>query len=81
MMVSSAMAGLARLAVPDDQFALAPSDGRHRIDALDPGVERLGNRLSGDDPGRLDLDEFSLLRLDGTLAVDGVPERIHHPSE
>ncbi len=30
--------GLTGLTVPDDQFALAPSDRDHRIDRLDPGL-------------------------------------------
>ena len=37
--------GLAGLAVADDQLALAAADGRHGVDGLDAGLQRLLHRL------------------------------------
>ena len=47
--------GLARLAVADDQLALAAADRDHRIDGLDARLQRLVDRLSGHDARRLDV--------------------------
>ena len=43
---------LARLTVPDDQLPLATANRGHRVDRLDPGLERLFHWLAVDDAGR-----------------------------
>jgi hypothetical protein len=43
--------GLARLAVADDQLALAAADRRHGVDGLDAGLQRLAHRLAPTMPG------------------------------
>src|SRR5205814_4742790 len=72
---------LARLAVADDQLALAPADGRHGVDRLDAGLQRLGHRLAGDDAGRLHLEAAALVRRDGPAAVDGFAEGVDDAAE
>ena len=48
--------GLARLAVADDQLALAAADRHHRVDRLEAGLQRLLDRLPIDDARRDALD-------------------------
>ena len=69
--------GLAGLAVPDDELALAAPDGDHAVDALQARLERLAHRLPRQDARRLELDAPPVRRLDGALAVDRLPERVH----
>ena len=73
--------GLARLAVADDQLALAAADRDHRVDRLQAGQHRLGHRLALDDAGRLVLGRARLGRLDLALAVERVAERVDDPAE
>ena len=54
--------GLARLAVADDQLALAPADRGHGVDGLDPRLEGLLHRLAGHDARRLHLEAAGLGR-------------------
>ena len=68
--------GLARGAVADDQLPLTTSDRDHRVDGLQPRLERLLHGLALDDAWRLELDRTALLRLDRTLAVERIPERV-----
>ncbi len=73
--------GLARLAVADDELALAAADRDHRVDGLEAGLERLGDRLASHDARGLDLDAPGDVRLDGALAVHGLAERVDHASD
>src|ERR1700726_2662449 len=73
--------GLAGLAIADDQFALAAADRDQRIDRLEAGRHRLVDRFARGDAGRLDVDTAALRRLDRTLAVDRIAERIDHAAE
>src|ERR1700677_1409621 len=68
--------GLAGLAIADDQFALAAADRDQVIDRLEAGRHRLVDRFARNDAGRLDVDPLALGRLDRTLAVDRIAERI-----
>ncbi len=68
--------GLARLAVADDQLALAAADRHHRVDRLEAGLHRLLDRAAVDDAGREALDLAELLRGDRALAVDRLAERV-----
>ncbi len=73
--------GLAGLAVADDQLPLAATDGDHRVDGGDAGLHRLMHRLALDDARRHRLDQASLAGFDISLAVDGLAQGIHHPTE
>src|SRR5690606_4250275 len=68
---------LARAAVADDQLALAAPDRDHRVDRLDPRLERLLHRLTQHDAGRDDVDEATALdRLDRALPVERIAQRV-----
>src|SRR5207248_7584774 len=72
---------LSSRAVTDDQLALAAADVRHRVDRLDPGLQRLLHGLALDDAGRLELERAALVALDRALAVERVAERIDDAAE
>ena len=72
---------LARLAVADDQLALAAADRHHAVDRLEAGLQRLLHRLPIDDAGREALDRQELLRQDRALAVDRLAERVDDAAE
>jgi len=48
---------------------LSPANGDHRVDRLDPGLERFIHRLPVHDAGGLPVYEHRRARLDGPLAV------------
>src|SRR5277367_6029733 len=73
--------GLAGLAVADDQLALTAPNHEHRVDRLDAGLQRLLDGLAADDAGRLDFDAAGLSRLDRTLVVDRLTERVDDAAE
>jgi hypothetical protein len=73
--------GLARRAVADDQLALPAADVRHRVDRLDPGLERFLHGLSVDDARRLELERPALVRLDRRAAVERIAERVDEPAD
>ncbi len=73
--------GLAGLAVADDQLALAAADRDHRVDRLEPGLHRLGDALSLDDAGGLELGRAVLGRVDVALVVERAAERIDQAAE
>jgi hypothetical protein len=56
--------------------AMAATDGNHRVDGLEAGLQRLLDGLAADDARCFHLDAPAVLRLDGTLSVDGLPERV-----
>ena len=69
--------GLAGLAVADDQLALAAADRDHRVDGLEAGLERLGDRLAEDDAGRLALQRHpDGLALHGAESVERRADRV-----
>ena len=69
--------GLAGAAVPDDQLALAPPDRDHRVDRLDPGLERLLHRLAADDSRRHHVHLAARARLDGPQPIDRPAQGVH----
>ena len=73
--------GLAGLAVADDQLPLAPADGGHGVDGLDPGLQRLVHRLAAHDAGRLDLHATAADVGERALAVDRVAEGVDDAAE
>ena len=66
---------LARLAVADDELALTAADRDHRVDGLQAGLQRLGDRLTLHDARGLELGRAQLARLDVALAVQRLAER------
>ena len=67
---------LARLAVADDELALAAADRDHGVDRLQARLHRLAHGLPVDDAGRDALERVELLRRDRALAVDRPAERV-----
>src|SRR5581483_10382612 len=70
--------GLAGLPVADDQLALAAADRNHRVDRLDPGLQRLADGLPLHDAGRADFDPAPLIRLNRPLSIERRADRIDH---
>ncbi len=81
MIASSPMVVLPVFAVADDQFALAAADGRHGIDGLDAGRQRLGHRFALRHAGSHELDRAPLIANDRPLAVERIAERIDHAAD
>src|SRR6185503_4187610 len=73
--------GLPGLAVAQDQLALAAADGDHGVDRLPSGLQRLLDGLALDDVHAAAFDVAELLRGDRALAVERLPERVHHAAE
>ena len=65
---------LARLAVADNELALAAADRHHRVDGLEAGLDRLVDRLALDDARGDALDRVRLVAVDRALAVDRITE-------
>ena len=55
--------------------------GRHRVDRLEAGLQRLLHGLPLDDAGRLELERAALRRLDRAEPVERVPERVDDAAE
>ena len=63
-------------------FALATADRDHRVDRLDAGEHRLGDRLTLDDARSLELGRDGVSDVStGPLPVERVAERIDDPAE
>jgi hypothetical protein len=78
---SIAIAVLPGLAVADDQFALAASDRRHRVDRLDAGLQRLVHRLAVGTPVAMISTGPLLGGLNGAFAVERIAQRIEHAAD
>ena len=72
---------LARLAVADDQLALAAADRDQRVDRLDAGLDRRVDRLADDDARGDALDGPPRGRCDRALVVERAAERVDHPTD
>ena len=73
--------GLAGLAVADDQLALAAADRHHRVDRLQPGLQRLLHGWRSTTPGaRRSIGENCLLAI-GPLPSIGCAERVDDAAE
>jgi hypothetical protein len=73
--------GLARLAVADDQLALAAADRDQRVDRLDAGLDRRVDRLADDDAGGDAFDGAAGGRGDRPLVVERPAERVDDAAE
>src|SRR4029078_1927490 len=71
----------ARLAVADDQLALAAADRDERVDGLDNGLARRVDRLADDDARGDALDRAGLGRVDRALVVERAAERVDDPAQ
>ena len=72
---------LAGLAVADDQLALSASDGSHRVDCLDAGLQGLIHRLALGHAVCDHLDGASLGGGHRAGAVQGVSQRVDYPAQ
>src|SRR5712692_8059196 len=72
--------GLARAAVADDQLALAAPDRDHRVDGLEPGLERFLHRAAVHDARGVTLDRPKLVGADRALGVHRLAERVDDPT-
>src|SRR5207245_374374 len=70
--------GLPGLAVSNDQLALATSDGNHRVNSLDAGLQRLANGLAVEYARCYALQRIALPRRDRALPVHRLAQRIDH---
>src|SRR5438552_15429605 len=70
--------GLSGLAVAYDQLALAASDGNHRVNSLNAGLQWLANGLAVEYARCDALQQIALLRRDGALPVHQLAQRIDH---
>ena len=73
--------GLARLAVADDELALAAPDGDEGVDGLDAGLHGRVHRLAADDAGRHAFHGASRGGRDGPLVIDGPPQGVHDAAD
>ena len=64
------------MAVADNELALAASDRDHRVDGLDTGLKRLGNRLAVDDAGGDQLQLAERVAGNRALVIDRLTERV-----
>ena len=72
---------LARRAVSDYQFALAPPDGNHAIDGFNAGLHRRVDRFSQHHVGRDPLDGAAFGRLNRSSPVQRLSQRVDHPPD
>jgi hypothetical protein len=72
--------GLARLAIAQDQLALAAADGDERVDAFRP-VCRGTSRAAVHDGRRGALDRQATSAATGPFSVERIAERIDDPSQ
>jgi hypothetical protein len=73
--------GLARLAVADDQLALAAADRDHRVDRLDAGLQRLVHGLAVGDARGDDVDLRALSVAAGPGRRRSDAQRVDHAAE
>jgi hypothetical protein len=73
--------GLPGLPVADDQLALPAADRHHAVDRLQARLNRLLHRLPVDDARRQAFNRQELLRLDRSLAVDRLAQRVDDAPE
>ena len=72
---------LAGFSVADDQFALAASDGRHRVDGLDAGLQRHFDGLASGHARGVRFDRPAFGGHDRSAAVQRISQRIDHASQ
>ena len=70
--------GFTRLAVADNQFALAFANRHHCVNGFDTGLERLFNGLTVNNTGGYNVQRHIFIGFYRTLAVQCVAERVHH---
>ena len=75
--------GFTRLAVADDELALSASDGNHRVDGFQTGLQRLFHGLTIDDARRLAVERHfeGVRQVDVALSINGFAQRIDDATE
>src|SRR5262249_26980237 len=68
----------AGLTVANNQFALTAANRHHGVDGLQPRLQRLVYRQAIDHAWGDALNRTALCRINGTLAVNRLPQGIHH---
>ena len=72
---------LSRLPVSDNELPLPPPDGDHRVDGLEPGLQGLLDGLAIHDSRSDALDRIETFGGNGPLAVDRLPQGVHHATD
>ena len=73
--------GFAGLAVADDEFALAATDGDHGIDSFDARLYGGVDTLAGDNVGGDALDGTARSRLDRTFTIDRITQGVDNATD
>ena len=73
--------GFAGLPVADNQFPLAAADRNHRIDCLNPALQRPFHRLAFNYAGGHSLYGTQFFSVDSAFSVQGLAQRIDHPAD
>src|SRR5918911_196967 len=69
---------LTRLAVADNQLALSATDGHHRVNRLESGLQRLFYGLAINDAGRDAFNRIVIIRNDQATVVNRIAERVYN---
>src|SRR6185437_12959511 len=72
---------LSRLAIANDQLALAAANRNHAVDGLQTRRHWFAHRLSLDDTGSESLQRNILCGRDGSFVVDWLAERVHYAAD
>mmetsp|Transcript_108989 Transcript_108989/g.150728 ORF Transcript_108989/g.150728 Transcript_108989/m.150728 type:complete len:396 (-) Transcript_108989:302-1489(-) len=73
--------GFTSLSVTNDELTLASTNRHKSINGLKTSLHRLVDGLSRHDTGSLKFDSLSLIRINGTLTIDGVTKSINNSTE
>ena len=69
--------GFPRLAITDNEFALAAANGNHGVDRFQPGLQGFTHGLALNHPRSPDFDQTGLRGLNRTFSIYGLPNGIH----
>src|SRR5690606_11631241 len=70
------------LPVTDDQLPLAATNGDHRVDCLDPGLQRFVYGLTVNHTRRFPFEwHFKHFPFNGAFSINGLTDGINHPSQ
>ena len=71
---------LAGLPIANDQLALATADRHHRVDRLQTRLQWLAHGLPIHHPGGDALDRAGVRRINRSLPINGLAQRVDHPA-
>ncbi len=81
MIVSMQMAVLPVLRSPMISSPLSAADGRHRVDGLDAGLQRLLDGLAAGDAGSGGFQQAALIGQQRSAAVQRIAQRVEHAAQ